>query len=123
MKILLSTLNASIDSDIDPRFGRATNFLIIDPETLEWQGVENPAIHAPGGAGIQAAQFVANQGCEAAVSGEFGPNAFNTLNAAGIKMYVYGSCKTAQEAIEKFKSGELEALTAAVGSGHKFRPA
>ena len=120
MKIALTTVSPDIESEIDPRFGRGACFLIVDPETLEWQAVPNPAISAPGGAGIQAAQFVVDHSCDAVLSGDFGPNAFNALKAAGVSMFLYGSCRTVQEAIQRFKSGELDKTRAPVGAG-RFR--
>jgi predicted Fe-Mo cluster-binding NifX family protein len=67
---------------------------------------------APGGAGIQAAQFATDQQCDAVISGDFGPNAYNALKAAGIPMYLFGSCRTIPEAIQRFKSGQIEPLEA-----------
>ncbi len=65
MKIILTATSPSIDSNVDPRFGRGAYFLIVDPDTLEWQAYPNPGVGAPGGAGTLAAQFVANQHVEA----------------------------------------------------------
>lgn len=119
MKILLTTTAADIDSPVDPRFGRAGHFLLVDPETLEWRALPNPGATASGGAGIQAAQFAADNACEAVISGDFGPNAFNVLREAGIVMYTYGSCRTVQEAIQCFKSGLMDALVVPTGSSRK----
>jgi len=108
MKILLTTTSPDIESDVDPRFGRGAYFLIVDPDTLEWQAEPNPALNATGGAGIQAAQYVTGQKCEAVISGDFGANAYNALNTAGIAMYLFGSCRTAREAIDHYKTGQLQ---------------
>jgi len=108
MKIILTTVSPNIESEVDPRFGRSAYFLIIDPDTLEWQAPLNPCVNLSGGAGIQAAQFVTEHKADAVVSGDFGPNAFDALNAAGVPMYVYGRCRTAREAITQFKAGQLE---------------
>jgi predicted Fe-Mo cluster-binding NifX family protein len=108
MKIILTAISPSIDSAVDARFGRGANFLVVDSDTLEWQAHPNPGVSASGGAGTQAAQFVANQKAEAVISGDFGPHAFAALQAAGVSMYVYGDCRTAREAVECFKAGSLE---------------
>jgi predicted Fe-Mo cluster-binding NifX family protein len=121
MKIILTTTSPAIDSDVDPRFGRAGYFLLVDPDTLKWQAYPNPGASASGGAGIQAAQFVADQKVEAVVSGDFGPNAFNALKAAGISMYLYGSCRSAQEVIQRFRSGQIEPLVAPTGARQMHR--
>jgi len=121
MKILLTTLTPDIGSEMDPRFGRGANFLIVDADTLAWQALPNPATATGGGAGIRAAQFVADQECAAVISGDFGPNAYHALEAAGISMYRSGSCRTAQEALKRFKSGEIEPLEAPPERGGKRR--
>ena len=119
MKLILSTTSPHIDSAIDPRFGRAAHFLIVDSETLEWKAVPNPAIHSSGGAGIQAAQLVSDQGCQAVISGDFGPNAYNALYAAGVQIYLFGSCQTARQAIQQFKVGQLQQVHTPGKAGHK----
>jgi predicted Fe-Mo cluster-binding NifX family protein len=122
MKLIITATSPNIDSQVDPRFGRGAYFLIVDADTLEWQALPNPAVTASGGAGIQAAQFISEQNCTAAISGDFGPNAFNALQAAGIQMYLFGSSRTVQEAVQQFKAGQLEQLTTPTegrGRGHR----
>jgi predicted Fe-Mo cluster-binding NifX family protein len=113
MKIIMTTVSPSIDSALDPRFGRGAYLLAVDTESLQWEAHPNPGVNAPGGAGIQAAQFVADQKAGAALSGDFGPHAFSALQAASVAMYVYGDCRTAHAAIERFKAGSLERVRAA----------
>ncbi len=118
MKIILTASSPNIDSDVDVRFGRGAYFVVVDPDTLEWQAHANPAIGASGGAGSQAAQFAANQKADAIISGDFGPNAFNALLAADIAMYLYGDCQTIGEAIERFKAGLLQQVGSPTAPGH-----
>ena len=118
MKIILTAASPNIDSNVDVRFGRGAYFIVVDPDTLEWQAHANPAIGASGGAGSQAAQFAANQKAAAMISGDFGPNAFNALQAANIAMYLYGDCHTVQEAIERYKSGQLQQVGTPTSPGH-----
>ncbi len=115
MKIILSTQSPALDSDVDPRFGRSGYFLVVDSDTLEWQALSNPGAAALGGAGIEAAQFVTRQNCDAVVSGDFGPYAFETFKTAGLAMYLFGSCRTARQVIERYNSGQLEPLSAPSG--------
>ena len=121
MKIVVTATSPNIDSEVDPRFGRGAYFIVVDPDTLEWQAHPNPGVSAPGGAGTLAAQFVANQNAGAVISGDFGPNAYNALNAAGVSMYLFGASRTVREAIERFKSGQLERVGAPTGPGHHRR--
>ena len=120
MKIAISISGKTLDSPFDARFGRATAFCIVDDESGEWQALDNPALSATGGAGVQAAQFVAKQGIGAAVSGAFGPNAFDTLAAANIEMYLAPGSQvhTAAEVLNMFKAGQLTQAETATHAGY-----
>jgi predicted Fe-Mo cluster-binding NifX family protein len=107
MKIAVSATAPHLDAALDPRLGRCQYFLIIDTESMEFEAIENPAIMAPGGAGIQAAQLIAEKGAEAVITGNCGPNAFQVLSSAGIPVLV-GASGSVREAIESYKRGELQ---------------
>jgi predicted Fe-Mo cluster-binding NifX family protein len=121
MKIILTTTSPNIDSEIDPRFGRGAYLIVVDPDTLEWQAHPNPGVGAAGGAGTLAAQFVANQKADAIISGDFGPNAYNALQSAGIDMYLFGSSSTVKESIDQFKAGHLERVGGPTSHGRHPR--
>lgn len=104
MKVAVSASSPELGSPVDPRFGRCPYYLIIDPETMEFEAVENPHVGASSGAGIQAAQLVAQKNVEAVLTGSCGPNAFQTLKAAGVKVIV-GVTGTVSEAVRKYASG------------------
>jgi predicted Fe-Mo cluster-binding NifX family protein len=106
MKIAVTSTGKTLDSQVDPRFGRANCFIIIETETMDHSVVENASIAAAGGAGISAAKAVAGTGAEAVLTGNCGPNAQRTLDAAGIELYT-NVAGTVAEAVERFKSGEL----------------
>jgi len=113
MKIIITTISPNIQSEVDPRFGRGAYLLVVDPNTLEWQAHPNPGVSAPGGAGIKAAQFVVEQKVDAVISGDFGPHAFDALNASNVPMYVLGATRTVRNAIARFNAGQLERVGAA----------
>jgi predicted Fe-Mo cluster-binding NifX family protein len=121
MKIVVTATSANLDSTIDSRFGRAAYFIVVDVNTLEWQAYPNPAVDASGGAGTQAAQYIANQGAHVAISGDFGPNAYSALNAAGVAMYLLGTSQTVREAVTQFKAGQLAQVGAPTSAGHHRR--
>ncbi len=123
MKIIITAASPSLDAEFDPRFGRGAYFLIIDTETLDWEAFPNVGVNASGGAGTQAAQFVAEKMCEAVISGDFGPNASEALNAVGISMYVNKNTGTIRSVIERCKAGELPQVStpSASGSHHSAR--
>jgi len=120
MKLAISISGKTLDSPFDSRFGRAAAFCIIDTETGEWQAFDNPALTASGGAGVQASQFVAEQGAQAVVSGAFGPNAFDTLSAAEVAMYLApgNEAHTAAEILNMFKAGQVTKAEAATHKGY-----
>jgi len=95
-----------LDSQVDPRFGRAAFFIIVDTETMDFSVIENENIAAAGGAGVSSAKTVADTGVEALLTGNCGPNAERTLSAGKIKLYT-GVSGTVAEAVELFKSGKL----------------
>jgi predicted Fe-Mo cluster-binding NifX family protein len=111
MKVAVSATGPSLDSPIDPRFGRCQYLLIVDSESLDFEAVENPAVMAPGGAGIQAAELVASMGAGAVITGNCGPNAYQVLSAAGIDVFV-GASGSVREAIEVYRRGGLRATPA-----------
>ena len=116
MKICISASTGSLDSQVDPRFGRCPYFVIVDSETMEFEALPNRAAGATGGAGIQAAQAVANKGAKVVITGNIGPNAFQALSTLGIKTFV-GASGNIRKAVEAYKKGELdEAKTSTVRS-------
>jgi predicted Fe-Mo cluster-binding NifX family protein len=107
-----------MDSVVDPRFGRAKHFLLVDTETMLTTAHDNAQnLGAPQGAGIQAAQAVYNLGAGAVITGNVGPKAFTTLRAAGIAVYV-GASGTAREAVEQFQANRLQLADSANVEGH-----
>ena len=116
MKIIITASSESIEQPFNPRFGRAEYFLLYDSEQDVWEAISNPAIHARGGAGPQAVQFIVSHQPEILISGRFGPNAFSALKAAGIKTYL-ASSGTVSEVLEQYLAGELEQAVGASGPG------
>ena len=104
MKISISAAGPSIEDLVDPRFGRCACFLIIDTGTLAFEVIENSSKNLSGGAGIEAAQRVADQGVTHVLTGRCGPNAEKVLSAAGIRI-VDGCEGTVRAAVEHFRSG------------------
>ena len=104
MKICITSKGKDLNASVDPRFGRCQNFFVVDTESLEFVNFENPYIDSTGGAGIQSAQFVAEKDVEAVLTGNVGPNAFQSLKAAGIDV-ITGVSGSVSDAVDKFKKG------------------
>jgi predicted Fe-Mo cluster-binding NifX family protein len=108
MKIVITATSPTLDSEVDPRFGRGAYLLVVGLDTLDWEAQTNPGVTASGGAGIAAAQFIMGQKVDAVISGDFGPQAFQALSAADLPMYVFGNCRTVREVVAQFKAGQLQ---------------
>ena len=117
MKVCVSAVANSLDASLDPRFGRCPYFVIVDSDSMQFEAVPNMASGATGGAGIQAAQIIANKRVKVVITGNVGPNAFKALSAAGIKI-VTGAFGTVRESVAKFKRGELKEICAPTVGGH-----
>ena len=102
MKIAITSLGRGLNSQVDPRFGRAAYILIVDTAHNGVEVLDNSEnINAFKGAGIQAAAMVSKQGADVLLTGYCGPNAYKTLQAAGVKVVndVTGKVKDAVEAL------------------------
>jgi len=117
MKICVSAVSGSLDAQVDPRFGRCQYFLIVNSETMESKAILNEAFQVAHGAGIQAAQTVANSGVKVVITGNVGPNAFRVLSAAGIKI-VTGASGSVRDAVERYKKGQLQEIVGPTVGGH-----
>ena len=112
MKIAISAVERSVDAQVDPRFGRAQAFMVYDTEADSWEGLENSSqVDAPSGAGIQTGELLSRNGVNVVVTGHCGPNAFRTLSAAGIDLYL-GASETVREALKAFQDGRLSSASA-----------
>lgn len=117
LKVAVSATGEDLDAQIDPRFGRCQYFIIVDTESMDYEAIPNESAMASGGAGIQAAQTVVGRGVEAVITGNVGPNAFQTLSASGIKI-ITGVGGIVRDAVDKFKKGELEGTSSPTVPGH-----
>lgn len=107
MKIAVTSAGTDLDSQVDPRFGRAAHIIIVDSETFEFEVLDNREnINALKGAGIQAASMISRKGAKVLLTGFCGPNAFKTLKAAkiGVADDASGSVK---DAVRAYLDGKL----------------
>jgi len=108
MKIAVSAIAPSLDAEVDPRFGRCQYFIIVDPQTMQFEAVENSSAMASGGAGVSAAQMISGKGVNAVLTGNCGPNAYQVLSAAGVQV-ITGVSGKVQDVIQGYKSGKFQA--------------
>jgi predicted DNA-binding protein (UPF0251 family)/predicted Fe-Mo cluster-binding NifX family protein len=107
-KIAVSSEGPGLDGPVDPRFGRAAGFVIIDPDTMASEYVDNAASQGMAqGAGIQTAELMTRHGVGVVLTGYVGPKAFQALSAAGIKIGQNLEDLSVRQAIEKYKTGQV----------------
>ena len=107
MKIAVSATAPDMDAEVEPRFGRCQYFVIVDPQRMESETLENTSAMAAGGAGISTAQMIADKGAEVVLTGNCGPNAYQTLSAAGVQV-VTGVSGRIRDAVESYRAGKLQ---------------
>jgi predicted Fe-Mo cluster-binding NifX family protein len=117
MKLAISSSGQDLSSQLDLRFGRCRYFLIINTDTMDFEVFDNTNAALGGGAGIQSAQLIAAKGAKALITGHCGPNAMQTLSAAGIQVYL-GQAGTVQNLVDKYKNDQLTPATEANASAH-----
>ncbi len=118
MKLAITSTGPDLSSDVDPRFGRAAYILVVDADTLAVEVIDNAANKDSfKGAGIQAAAAVSEKGADVLLTGFCGPNAFKTLDAAGIKV-ANDVSGTVESVVERFKAGEYSFSSAPNAEGH-----
>lgn len=105
MKVAVTSTGRTLDDKVDPRFGRSPYFLLVDTDDMKAEALQNPNAALGGGAGIQAAQLMSEREVKAVLTGNCGPNAFRTLQAAGIEV-ISGVSGTVRKAVEGYVSGE-----------------
>lgn len=110
MKIAVTANGWDLDSQSSPIFGRCATFVLVDTDTMTFKALANPSAGARGGAGIQAAQYILQQGAEAILSGNVGPNALGVLQAGNVPVYLIQG-GTVRQVVEAFKAGRLRLAT------------
>lgn len=107
MRIAVSAIGTDLDSELDPRFGRAMYFIIVEADGSISEVIDNNTnLNAMKGAGIQAGKILADKKVDVLLTGHCGPNAFRTLNAAGIRVGV-DLKGTVREALDHFNREEV----------------
>jgi predicted Fe-Mo cluster-binding NifX family protein len=117
MKIAVSTTGHDLLARLDPRFGRCSYFLIIDPDTMEYDVFDNEHAALGSGAGVQAAQFVASKGAGAVITGHCGPKAMDVLVAGGIQVFAEQD-GSINDVVSAYKNGNLTPTTVATSGVH-----
>ena len=118
MKIAVSSTGKDFDAQLAPRFGRSACFIIVDPEIMTFEVVENQQnLNLPQGAGIQSAKTIVDNKADVLITGHCGPKAFKVLHSAGVRIAI-GAKGSVADAIQQYTNGELEVAREADVEGH-----
>jgi predicted Fe-Mo cluster-binding NifX family protein len=118
MKIVVTSSGETLESPVDPRFGRAAKFILYDTDTSAFEVVDNSVnVNLPQGAGIQAAGTAASLGANIVITGHCGPKAYRALVAAGVGVVV-GEEGAVSGAIERFLAGKTQPAAEPDVQGH-----
>jgi predicted Fe-Mo cluster-binding NifX family protein len=117
MKVAISANDAGLDAPASPIFGRCSTYVFVDTDDLTTTSIQNPAVGASGGAGIQAAQLVIEQGAQALITGNIGPNALQVFQAAGIPIYTFAG-GTVRQAVAELQAGNLQQTVQPTARAH-----
>ena len=113
MKLAITSTGKELDSNLDPRFGRAAYFIMVDPKTMAFEAVENSQYrNLPQEAGIQAGIIIVDNHVDVLVTGHCGPKAFKVLQKAGVKVMTSAGGRVI-DAVAQFTTGKLEILAEA----------
>ena len=103
--IAISSTGNTLDSEVDPNFGKAEWFIIINTETMEFEAIKGIGETMEAGAGRAAAEIIIGTGVEGVLTGVIGGNTASILSAAGIYVFT-GASGIVEYAIEQYKLGK-----------------
>jgi len=115
--VAVCSADDTLDSELDPRFGRCAYFAIVDTEAFDATAVKNAGVVSAQGAGIQAARMISSLGASAVITGNVGPNAHQALSATGIKVYACAG-ETVRNAVNLFNASSLQEIIAPTVPAH-----
>jgi len=115
MYVCVTAQGEGLDAPVDPRFGRAGAFIVVDTESMTAETLRNASAEADHGAGVDAGMVLARSGVRALLTGHVGPKAYDVLKAAGIEVFT-GASGTVRDAVAAFLDGRLP-RAAGTGAG------
>ena len=90
MKIAISSTGKKLTDDVSEVFARCPYFIIVEIENQKiekFEVIKNESENQMSGAGISAAQLMAEKNVNAVITGNVGPRAFDVLKQFNIEIY------------------------------------
>jgi predicted Fe-Mo cluster-binding NifX family protein len=110
MVLCVTARGSGLDALVEPRFGRAPFFLVMQPDGTGLTPVANPHTDARGGVGPRAVQILADHQVETLITGQMGANALEAVKAAGIRVYACPEGESVNGALQLFHAGKLQQI-------------
>ena len=111
MKIAVSSKGSSLDSTVDPRFGRTDGFALYDSDTGGITYLDNATNRDRSqGTGIRSAQLIIDAGANSLITGKMGPKAARLLERSNVNVYICNK-GTVQEAVQSLEQNQLPELS------------
>ena len=107
MKVGISSTGTTLESTVDPRFGKCPYFIIYDTDSNIFSYIKNQERQVTEGGGIKVAHMISDMEVDSVITGNIGPNAYGVLSSDLIEVYS-GVTGTVENAINRFKNDELE---------------
>ncbi|MFW6266585.1 MAG: NifB/NifX family molybdenum-iron cluster-binding protein [Halanaerobiales bacterium] len=101
--------NNDWEAELNPRFGRTPYFAVVDLEEESLEFIKNSAQNAASGAGVEAAQLVADQKADIMFTPNIGPKAFSGLQSLNLEIYMAKG--TIEKAVKDYKNDELKKVS------------
>ena len=117
MKIALTSSGPTLDNKVEVHFGRCAYFLVVDPDTMEFEAIPNPNLALIEGVGRKSAQLMVDKGVPVVLTGNCGPNAIQIFDRAGITV-ITGVIGKVRHVANRFKEGTLDYTTGASVQNH-----
>ncbi len=102
MKVCIPSYGPTLDSRMQPIFGRCEYFILVDPENMDCEVEPNPYASVSDEAGPESAKMVIDKGAKIVMTTQVGTKARQLLEASEVAiMDIKG--ETVREAVEAFR--------------------
>jgi len=102
MTVCVSSYGPTLDSKVQPIFGRCEYFIFVDPASMASEVVPNPFASMAEEAGVKSAELVIGKGATILLTEQVGAKTRQALEAAGVEVVAIKG-GTVREAVEAYR--------------------
>lgn len=109
--IAISAAKKSLDAPVETLFGRSRFFILADPDTLEWESLDNlPNLSSLEQVGAMTAKSLIRRNIQTIMTGKCGSKSFAELKSAGVQV-ILETHGTVRQALDSLIRGEVSPAT------------